>query len=194
MISWKYKKRLWWQNLFRLGCFLEAGGFLMMEVMFTLEVSIKYCQRCGLMWPAAMTSMMSRNQEEGVSRALRNIFGNTKKVSGFKIGSLNISSVGRPVVFRSVWFRLKVVKSQIQGTLTSKCAANFAAENTTWKARWPGSPSVMADMVAATLPQLSVEERQQVGVLTTILVFKGSQTFQTVCVNYILRYTSCIFI
>jgi len=47
-------------------------------------------------------------QEEGVSRALRNIFGNTKK------------------------------------------------------ARWPGSPSVMADMVAATLPQLSVEERQQV--------------------------------
>lgn len=53
------------------------------------------------------------------------------------------------------------------------------------KARWPGSPSVMADMVAATLPQLSVEERQQVGVLTTILVFKGLKTVQTVCVNYI---------
>ena len=31
-----------------------------------------------------------------------------------------------------------------------------------FQARWPGSPSVMADMVAASLPQLSVHERQQV--------------------------------
>lgn len=59
----------------------------------------------------SMQDFLSSNaakQEEGVSRALRNIFGNTRK------------------------------------------------------ARWPGSPSVMADMVAASLPQLSVQERQQV--------------------------------
>ena len=30
-----------------------------------------------------------------------------------------------------------------------------------FEARWPGTPGVMADMVAATLPQLSVEDRQQ---------------------------------
>ena len=121
--------KIWWHDLFRFGCFLEAGGFLMMEVMFPLEVSIKYCQRCGLMWPAAMSSM-SRNQEEGVSRALRNIFGNTKKVSGFKIGSLNISSAGRPVVFRSAWFQLKVVKFTSPRDLDFKLCGKFC-----WKTR-----------------------------------------------------------
>ena len=80
---------LWWHELCSLGCFAGSWRWCVNDesdvFVGNLRNMLPISSNIYRTWSSQVWFHPFVFQEEGVSRALRNIFGNTKKVSGFKL-------------------------------------------------------------------------------------------------------------